>query len=527
MFGLSDDELRTRLGKLFAEAQSIAQQQLEVIAEIDGRALPIRDGATSTVSWLRDRLRISGRHAKQMLRLARALADPLTATAHALARSAINVEQAGVIERVITELPSSVDSEVRSDAEGAMIRFAGQLEPRQLEIIGRRILHHVAPEVAEQHQLDALEHAESRAWGDRTFNMSQDNLGRVRLSGWLDTESAAVVSAAIDSLSSPLRPPSPDATEPAPRPDHSTTSAPSAPSAPSADTTASGPCVSDGGSAAASVSAIAHPCTPSVAGSDAGVASDEPADAAFPAAPDQRTVELRSNGFRPKRVNAAVPSPRREAPDEAAGGHPCTGEASGSGAHARGWDDRTPGQRRADALVEVCRMALASGRLPASGGLAPQLIVTMRYEPWRAALSAGQLDNGQQVTPATVRRIACDAGIMPVVLGTGGQILDMGRQRRLFTGPIRKALIVRDGGCSFPACDRPPTWTEAHHIRSWLDGGETSVDNGVLVCRLHHRLIHQGDWRVRLGADRLPEFIPPRYIDPAQVPRRNQYHRRT
>jgi hypothetical protein len=69
-------------------------------------------------------------------------------------------------------------------------------------------------------------------------------------------------------------------------------------------------------------------------------------------------------------------------------------------------------------------------------------------------------------------------------------------------------------------------WTQAHHIRHWIDGGVTSVDN-VLLCGFHHRLIHEGKWQVQLGPDRLPEFIPPVYIDPKQLPRRNTYHRRT
>jgi hypothetical protein len=126
-----------------------------------------------------------------------------------------------------------------------------------------------------------------------------------------------------------------------------------------------------------------------------------------------------------------------------------------------------------------------------------------------------------------MRRMACDAKVIPVVLGGEGQVLDVGRARRLFTGAIRKALIARDRGCAFPACDRPPRWCEGHHLQSWQAGGVTSVDNGVLLCRWHHRLIHEGSWQVRLGPDRLPEFIPPAYIDAKQLPRRNDYHRRT
>jgi hypothetical protein len=113
------------------------------------------------------------------------------------------------------------------------------------------------------------------------------------------------------------------------------------------------------------------------------------------------------------------------------------------------------------------------------------------------------------------------------VLGSAGQVLDAGRSRRLATGSLRRALAVRDRGCAHPDCDRPPRWTDAHHLLSWADGGGTSLDNLVLLCRHHHRLVHAGEWGVRLGADQLPEFIPPRWLDSEQRPRRNLYHLRT
>jgi HNH endonuclease len=71
---------------------------------------------------------------------------------------------------------------------------------------------------------------------------------------------------------------------------------------------------------------------------------------------------------------------------------------------------------------------------------------------------------------------------------------------------------------------RPLAWCDAHHIKHWVDGGETSVDNAVLLCGYHHRLIHKGEWRVRLGADRQPEFLPPEWIDPEGKPVRNTMH---
>lgn len=185
-------------------------------------------------------------------------------------------------------------------------------------------------------------------------------------------------------------------------------------------------------------------------------------------------------------------------------------------------DGRTAAQMRADALVEVCRGARPGGR-PA------QVTVIVPFDPVRREVGAGTVDSGERVTPATVRRMACDADVLPVVLDTAGRPLDVGRSRRLFPEWLRRVLAARDRGCAFPECDRPVGWCDAHHVVSWLDGGVTSVDNGVLLCRGHHRLIHDDDsgWQIRPGADGLPDFLPPERLDPLRRPRRNLFHRRT
>ncbi|MEV1109348.1 DUF222 domain-containing protein [Micromonospora sp. NPDC049751] len=190
-------------------------------------------------------------------------------------------------------------------------------------------------------------------------------------------------------------------------------------------------------------------------------------------------------------------------------------------------DHRSPGQRRHDALGDLCRLALRTKELPEHGGEPTQLVVTTSFDGLVRQLGAGTLDAGFGLTPETVRRLACDAAILPAVLGSAGQPLDVGRQRRLVTGPLRRALILRDRGCAFPGCDRPPRWCDAHHIRHWADGGNTSLANAVLLCGHHHRHLHHGEWAVQLGGDGHPEFIPPAWLDPEQVPRRNHYHRRT
>ncbi len=202
------------------------------------------------------------------------------------------------------------------------------------------------------------------------------------------------------------------------------------------------------------------------------------------------------------------------------------GLRNGSGGDEATRDLRLPAQRRADALVDICRLALATTTLPDNGGDRPQITLTLDFDTLTKQVIGGTLDTGEPLTPSALRRLACDAAIIPAVLGSYSEVLDLGRSRRLFTGPIRRALVLRDRGCAFAGCDRPPRWTDGHHVISWLDGGPTDVSNGVLLCRRHHRAVHHDGWQVRLAGDGIPEFVPPPYVDPLQRPRRNQFHRR-
>jgi hypothetical protein len=187
-------------------------------------------------------------------------------------------------------------------------------------------------------------------------------------------------------------------------------------------------------------------------------------------------------------------------------------------------DVRTATQRRHDALCEIGCRAQAGGELPNHGGDRPQAVVTVGYPTLVDGLHGlGLLDDGTVLTPAACRLMACDARILPVVMGGESQPLDLGRAQRLFTGPLRRALNLRDRGCTFPHCDRGIPWTEAHHCTPWYHGGRTELTNGVIVCAHHHRLLHDSEWRVEINSvDGLPDFFAPG----DDKPQRNHYHRR-
>ncbi|MFP3463179.1 DUF222 domain-containing protein, partial [Arthrobacter globiformis] len=144
--------------------------------------------------------------------------------------------------------------------------------------------------------------------------------------------------------------------------------------------------------------------------------------------------------------------------------------------------------------------------------------------PAGAATGSGTFTYSGPVTASTIREIACDADIIPVLLGSEGRILDIGRTTRIFPPHIRKALNARDQGCAFPNCTIPATWCEAHHITYWSRGGPTSTDNGVLLCTHHHALIHKEQWKIHVK-NGIPWFIPPPHIDPRQQPRQNHHHK--
>jgi uncharacterized protein DUF222/HNH endonuclease len=168
---------------------------------------------------------------------------------------------------------------------------------------------------------------------------------------------------------------------------------------------------------------------------------------------------------------------------------------------------RTREQRNADALVELAN-AYNAGTVT-GGRERPQMLITVDVEQLaKRAGGRALLDTGETITIETARRLACDADIAAVLLNGRGEILDLGRTRRVASDAQYKALVIRDGGCRWPGCDRPPGWTQAHHIVEWPAGGLTNMDNLVLLCLTHHGLIHHQHWRIEGNAKNL-KIHPP------------------
>ena len=181
-------------------------------------------------------------------------------------------------------------------------------------------------------------------------------------------------------------------------------------------------------------------------------------------------------------------------------------------------DPRSAAKRNADALVHL--LDRTGGDENAGAGMRPRVVVTVGLRALRDRIGGGTLEaTGEPISASSARRMACDAEVVPVVLGGASQPLDIGRAQQIVPRHLRRALRVRDGSCAFPGCDRPLGASHAHHCQHWAEGGPTSLDNLVLLCAGHHRLLHAEHWTARINPHGLPEFIPPRSVDPSRTPR--------
>jgi len=173
--------------------------------------------------------------------------------------------------------------------------------------------------------------------------------------------------------------------------------------------------------------------------------------------------------------------------------------------------------RRADALGLVAERAMAAGfgeNAPVSGTKAERYQVLLHVDAETlkedgSGLGQSELEDGTRVSAETSRRLSCDASVVPIGHASDRSVLDVGRKTRTIPPSVRRALEVRDRGCRFPGCGL--RFTDAHHIKHWADGGETKINNLLLLCGHHHRLLHEEGWKVEWwGKDRQAAFIDPK-----------------
>jgi hypothetical protein len=168
-------------------------------------------------------------------------------------------------------------------------------------------------------------------------------------------------------------------------------------------------------------------------------------------------------------------------------------------------DQRSASERLGDALVEVARQHLATFDQPSPNRNRPRIELVLSVDD----LEHARLRDGTTLDAATTGRILCDSTIVRVVTGGPGVILDYGRETRVVPVGLRNAVVARDRHCRGDGCDRPPSWSEVHHVVPWEHGGSTSIDNLVLLCIRHHHLLHQPGWHAKLRPDGTLEITSP------------------
>ena len=346
------------------------------IARLEGMRLALlgaagevaeRDAARDPGSWLAVEARLGHPEGRRLQQLAEALDVRYGVLAAALLAGAVSRPQAEVIAGALDELPATVEPDLRARAEAHLVEQAAEFGPRELRVLGGRILDVIAPEVAEDHERRALEAAEQRARRRMRVTRRELGDGLVRITADLPTLHADLLLTHLHAFASPRR-------------EHAT-------------------------------------------GDSRG------AEAVSPSAAQRRSAAC-SNGSR-----------------------------------------------------RAC--------VPEQGGSAATLVVTIDQEKLARDLGVARLSTGTAISVGEARRLACGAGILPMVLGGTSQPLDVGRTKRFHTPAMRKALAVRDRECRASGCDIPAAWCEAHHVIPWAESrGPTNVDDGLLLCSFHHHRAH-------------------------------------
>src|SRR4051794_7939216 len=504
LWRLSDDQVAGLLRDQVADAARTEAARLALIRELDTRGWAAAVGATSTQAWLAQALLIDPRTAAADVRAARAL-DPagdappqpgvpvltgaarsgddpvLAATGRALADGTVSRAHADAVAASVRALPAhpTTRPDLVPEAEACLLQQCAQFDPPTVRRLGREVLHTVDPSGALTEELTAA--ARDELW------LTATPTGRLRLRGEVDQVTGALLTTLVEAGAAP-RPTAADGPDPRP----ATTRRAHALAEVLRLAANAAPSVHGGLSPHLLITMTLDTLRSSLTAAGCDTAAAGGSEASGPA--NSGTTGTGGTS------DTGVPGL-----DPRAGEHPALFGAAPQQATAQDATARDAKARDAKAResARLAREGLNRAQRRAAPKVARRMAVT---------------ETGVPLSAPTARRLACDATIIPLVLGANSEPLDIGRATRLIPPAIRRALIARDRGCAFPGCRRPPRWCDAHHIKYWADGGETCLENLVLLCGHHHDLIHHSQWTVAI-ADGRPVFNPPAWLDPTGFPR--------
>jgi len=348
-------------------------------------------GDRSTASWLATQTREAHGTVRRHAALASALDRRWVQVGDALAAGVVNLAQTRVIVEALDALPKGLGEDLGAKAEAYLVEKAATLGPKELRVLGRGVLEHLAPDIADEIEYRRLLAEEARARAATRVLIRPRGDGSTDIHSRVPDHAAGRFLAYLNAYTAPRR---------------------------------------------------RHLDTP------------------FGPVETAETDEF-----------ARLPIARQ----------------------------------RGEAFVALLEN-IPTNQLPRHGGTATTVTVTLDYDTLVSGTGVATTSTGDRVTAGQARRLACQAGIIPVVLGGKSEILDVGRTRRLVTDAIRKALNLRDRGCTTIGCTMPAEFCEAHHVVPWSKGGKTSVKDSKLLCPFHHHRAHDPAWLTHHQANGTTSF---------------------
>ena len=495
-------------GRDIAEVdRAIARMQalkLRMVSSADRSQVASASGMSGTAAWLAVHTRSGAAEAAGAVGLATALEESLPATREALAAGALSTAHASVIAGTVERLPETVTNEERARVESSLVHQARRLDPPKLRRAARRALEAAersAEEVA-RHEDAELRDEEARAEARVRLTMHDNRDGTVSGHFTVPTVAGAMLRRLVQEIASPRRTRSSASGGAA---DAGTTSTGAGVGGTEGAPAGSGPLVDSaedttvstgarGSGAASDYPSVAPTVTgmgargtesaPTVAGADG--ASLQGGLTAIDAGESGRG---RTQSAPPVTGVGADSSESVLSAGDAGERSPGPGAATSASRRPEGFDWA---HRHGMAFVELLEH-LPDDRL--HGKVAATVVVTVGLEAWRAGLGAASLDTGQQISAAQARRLACNAGVLPAILGGASLPLDLGRTARFFSETQNVALATVYDECAAVGCDRPYSWCDLHHEDPWAQGGRTDLHLAVPLCGWHHRRVHDAKYR--------------------------------
>jgi hypothetical protein len=504
--GLSDADLEEGIEACERVRARLHHVLLGLVHEADARELGKRSGGYSTPAWLRGRFRIRPGDARRLVDIANATIDiqgpedyaanvkgpltgrELTHTGKLLVEGVTSPEHVAVVHKIMRQLPNHVTVDQAQSVERDLAKFcADRFDPLEVAKLGACLLH--------LYDSDTLDDDDDSRHRRRELRL---NPATGALSGRLTAEGMTLLSTALEPLAVPNA--GPDGER---------------------DPRSAGQRLAD-----ALVELARRMLAAGRLGASHGMSHKVLVSIALETLFTDHTHNNNGDGNTGNGDGSSTggtgdgSTAHGDGPADNARSADGNGVNTGGAARHDGAGDEATGD---DAPGDPGLFAhpTSNGNTDSGGGAAQCPVPERTPGQPASGIAPGIMLNGQPVSAAAIRRITCFAGIQRIILNPDGVPLNVGREYRTVTPAQFVALIIRDGGCAFPGCTRDPGWCVAHHIKHWADGGDTDLDNLVLLCSYHHTVIHHRGWTVRTAADRLPDFIPPAWVDPEQTPRRN------